>query len=283
MKTIEITTYRSQGRSQKITAKLLRVSKDQATLETGVALDVGSIITLSDESFDRTSFTVRTCALKDDGLFEVGVGRSAEQPEPDSGAEFVDYYEVLQVNPAATEDTIGRVFRMLAQRYHPDNSSTGDAELFRLVATAHKALSDPETRAAFDLKRDAALSMRWKLFESAEQSTGIEAERIKRNGILGLLYNRRLAEPRKPGMTIRTLEQMLNCPAEHLENPIWYLARKKWVSQGDGAALEITVDGMDAYESSEDEKVREALMIEESKDLDGPKIVHYAPAGKAVG
>src|SRR4051812_13398865 len=43
---------------------------------------------------------------------------------PDSG--FVDYYELLQISPNAEPETIHRVYKMLAQRYHPDNPETGD-------------------------------------------------------------------------------------------------------------------------------------------------------------
>ena len=37
-----------------------------------------------------------------------------------------DYYEVLQVSPNADLDTIHRVYRLLAQRFHPDNRESGN-------------------------------------------------------------------------------------------------------------------------------------------------------------
>ena len=43
-----------------------------------------------------------------------------------------DYYEVLQISSNAEPETIQRIFRMLAQRYHPDNKDTGDDRRFRL-------------------------------------------------------------------------------------------------------------------------------------------------------
>ena len=36
-----------------------------------------------------------------------------------------DYYEILQLSPNADPDTIQRVYRMTAQRFHPDNAETG--------------------------------------------------------------------------------------------------------------------------------------------------------------
>ena len=46
---------------------------------------------------------------------------------------FVDFYEVLQLSPRATAETIERVYRLLAKRYHPDNTVTGDAARFSEV------------------------------------------------------------------------------------------------------------------------------------------------------
>jgi len=61
---------------------------------------------------------------------------------------FIDLYEILQVSANADPDTIHRVFRILAQRWHPDNSETGSEEAFRQLTEAHTTLSDPERRAA---------------------------------------------------------------------------------------------------------------------------------------
>ena len=45
----------------------------------------------------------------------------------------IDYYEVLQISPNAEPETIQRVYRLLAQRYHPDNQDTGNANYFRII------------------------------------------------------------------------------------------------------------------------------------------------------
>jgi DnaJ-class molecular chaperone len=59
----------------------------------------------------------------------------------------VDYYELLQVSASAEPETINRVYRLLAQRYHPDNRETGDEGRFREITEAYRVLSDPEKRA----------------------------------------------------------------------------------------------------------------------------------------
>ena len=65
---------------------------------------------------------------------------------------FIDYYELMQLSPSADADTIERIFRHLAMKFHPDNMESGDAERFRLIVDAHRVLSDPEKRAGYDVK-----------------------------------------------------------------------------------------------------------------------------------
>jgi uncharacterized protein YabN with tetrapyrrole methylase and pyrophosphatase domain len=38
----------------------------------------------------------------------------------------IDYYEVLQISANAEPETVHRVYRLLAQRFHPDNIESGD-------------------------------------------------------------------------------------------------------------------------------------------------------------
>jgi len=90
--------------------------------------------------------------------------------------EFIDYYEVLQLSPNADSETVQRVYRMLAQRHHPDNQDTGDAETFKLLVEAHRVLSDPEQRAAYDLEHRSRRRLSWKIFDRPESARGMEAE-----------------------------------------------------------------------------------------------------------
>jgi curved DNA-binding protein CbpA len=39
----------------------------------------------------------------------------------DMASETPDYYEILQISPTAEPETVHRVYRLLAQRCHPDN------------------------------------------------------------------------------------------------------------------------------------------------------------------
>ena len=70
----------------------------------------------------------------------------------------VDYYEVLQVNTSADPETIDRVYRLLAQRFHPDNQQTGDERRFRTLLEAYTVLRDPEKRARGGVTRPRVTS-----------------------------------------------------------------------------------------------------------------------------
>src|SRR6476620_6018769 len=83
----------------------------------------------------------------------------------------IDHYEVLQVNPAAESDMIHRVYRLLAQRFHPDNKDTGDEARFRKIHEAYVILSNPEKRAQYDVVYHQQKQDRWRLV-----STGAKAE-----------------------------------------------------------------------------------------------------------
>jgi curved DNA-binding protein CbpA len=81
---------------------------------------------------------------------------------------FVDYYEILQLSPNATAETVERVFRILAKRYHPDNHETGSATQFAELRTAYEALSDPVSRAAYDVKYEENRALTWKIFKQED-------------------------------------------------------------------------------------------------------------------
>ena len=81
----------------------------------------------------------------------------------------VDYYEVLQVSTSAEPETINRVFRLLAQRFHPDNQKTGSEERFRIILEAYTVLSDPEKRSRYDIVHEQQRKDRWRLVATGAQ------------------------------------------------------------------------------------------------------------------
>ena len=162
---------------------------------------------------------------------------------------FVDLYEIIQISPNAEPDTIHRVYRILAQRWHPDNRETGNGESFQALTDAYHLLSDPEKRAAYDVAYRQTRRITWKIFDQANSAQGVEAERRKREGVLALLYRRRVAQPEQPHMTPKEFEELLGVPREHLEFTLWYLKEGQYVQRGDSARYAITIKGVDLAET----------------------------------
>ena len=64
---------------------------------------------------------------------------------------FKDYYAILGVARAASEDEVKKAYRNLARKYHPDVSKDpGGEEKFKDAAEAYATLKDADKRAAYD-------------------------------------------------------------------------------------------------------------------------------------
>ncbi len=63
-----------------------------------------------------------------------------------------DYYDVLGVPKAASDDDIKKSFRKLAQQWHPDVNTAPEAhDRFTEINEAYQVLSDPQRRQAYDM------------------------------------------------------------------------------------------------------------------------------------
>ena len=162
---------------------------------------------------------------------------------------FVDYYEVLQISPNADEETVHRVYRIQAQRFHPDNLETGDARRFRSVAEAYEILSDPGRRSCYDAER------RHEMGRAAQESFAMppesdpKEEAQRREQILRLLYRKRQAHPDQPSLGLRELEALVGTPKQQLEFSLWYLKECGYLIRSDSARHTITIKGVEMVES----------------------------------
>ena len=162
-----------------------------------------------------------------------------------------DYYEILQVSATADPETIHRVYRLLAQRFHPDNRETGNAARFRAISEAYTVLSNPEERARYDIVHAQQQKGRWKLVSTgAHAENDFEMEQMVRLTVLEVLYTKRRMDPREPAIYSTDLEEMIGRPREHLEFTIWYLSTRKYVARDDSSRLIITADGVDHLEAN---------------------------------
>ena len=72
----------------------------------------------------------------------------------------MDYYELLGVSRAASNDEIKRAYRRKARELHPDANpdDAATAERFKEVARAYAVLSDPDQRSRYDRFGEAGVS-----------------------------------------------------------------------------------------------------------------------------
>ncbi|MEO5904501.1 MAG: J domain-containing protein [Gemmatimonadaceae bacterium] len=162
-----------------------------------------------------------------------------------SDTQLPDYYEVLQISPNADSETVERVFRHLANRYHPDNRESGDSDRFTGLVDAHNILSDPEKRAKYDVSYDSLRQERWRIFNQDSTTSEIVSDTRIRLALLSLLYVARRNNAREPGMGPLELERILGCSGPVLEFHLWYLKENGWVQRLDTGLLAITAPGVD--------------------------------------
>jgi curved DNA-binding protein len=163
---------------------------------------------------------------------------------------FVDYYQLMQISPAAEVETIQRVYRLLANWYHPDNPHTGDASRFDRLTRGYEILSKRETRAAYDLEYQSHMTRSLKIFELKEFAPGLDGERNRRMGILCILFNRRRSNPEAAGMSILDLENQTGFPREHLQFTLWCLKELELIRQDETTDLAITGRGVEYLETN---------------------------------
>lgn len=162
---------------------------------------------------------------------------------PDS--ELSDYYEVLQVSPRADSDTIERVFRHLAKRYHPDNQDSGNAERFTEIVDAYRVLADPVARAKYDVGYERVREVRWRIFGQESAVDEIAHDQRVRHALLSILYVARRNRPDEPGIGIIELERLLGCPQSMLVFHTWYLKENDWIERLVTGHIAITSHGID--------------------------------------
>jgi len=161
---------------------------------------------------------------------------------------FVDFYEVLQISPNADQETVHRVYRLQAQRFHPDNRETGDAARFRLISDAYQALGDPEKRSSYDREHGIRRDPRPQHLDPTT-APPLADEHRKRHEILTVLYKKRLSTPDQPALGLRELLDLIGIPREQLEFSLWYLKEGGYLQRTDSARHSITLKGVELIET----------------------------------
>ena len=168
-----------------------------------------------------------------------------------SSANFVDYYELLQVSPNADGDTIQRVFRHLAKKYHPDHQTSPDDDRFARLVEAHDTLTKPEIRAGYDVKYQEYWNRKWKLASEASDGSAFGNDKETRERMLSLFYVQRRRSMNAPGLGEYEVARLLRTPIELVEFHIWYLRAKGWIERLDTGMLAISALGVDQVEEGQ--------------------------------
>jgi hypothetical protein len=161
----------------------------------------------------------------------------------------LDYYEFLQISPNADPDTIHRVYRFLAARFHPDNPESGDPEKFYLLKTAYDVLSDPARRTEYDVKYECHAPEKPPMSDSVDFMDDLQGELNRRLAVLAVLYYRRRTNPYNPEVGLPEIEKRMGFPRDYLDFTTWYLTKKGYITKADNSDFTLTADGVDFVES----------------------------------
>jgi curved DNA-binding protein len=187
----------------------------------------------------------------------------------------VDYYEFLQISPHAEPETIHRVYRFLAARFHPDNPQSGDAEMFSTLAAAYEVLSDPERRATYDLECASGSGQKVPMSSSIDFMDTLEGETNRRLAVLAVLYFQRRANPTNPEISLCEIEARMGFPRDYLDFTTWYLQKKGYIARADNSDFTLTVQGVDYIET---QRVNIPILNKLLTDGEEPAAANPAPA-----
>ena len=162
---------------------------------------------------------------------------------------FQDHYKVLGIEPKANLDSIHQAYGKLAEKYHPRNDKTGDQAMFDAINIAYEVLCDSGLRSEFDKLKGGEEKAEFK-FSGLDFFAALGDETALRAALLCLLYDCRRLKPFTPGLSMRRVENILECTSERLNFALWYLKQRNLVTNDDKSNLLITVEGMDYLETN---------------------------------
>jgi hypothetical protein len=240
------------GRPHAAEVKAVDVSSTGMRVECAEGIQPGVTLFVQSKDSGFAGHTiVRHCTPFGES-FRIGLEycSDAKRTAPEPETEDVDYYEILQISPKAEFETIQRVYRIVAARFHPDNPETGDLEKFLLLTLAYEVLSDPERRTKYDAVHASRQTGPNPIFELKDFVEGVKGEFNRRMGVLSLLYNQRRMDPDHPGISLLDLEKRMAFPREYLNFTMWYLRCKDFVTLADNSDFALTAPGADYVEEN---------------------------------
>ncbi len=205
---IHIDMKDAMGNPRWVQANLIDVLGDGCGVALMTLLQSGATVAVrgklgENRAADYRKAEVRWCVANTDGTCRAGLKfldeRSTsdldEEPANSINPVTPDYYELMQLSPSADAETISRVYRMLAFRYHPDNTETGNHEMFIRLSEAYEIMRDPEKRTNYDLRRRDTKRLYGKNLDQAsvptEKRTNLDVVTSAYLGVNSLGWNAR--------------------------------------------------------------------------------------------
>jgi hypothetical protein len=257
---VELTWKSEHGEKIFGQCRAIDITENGVAVECPEALPLMSSVIIWAPRFHVAALAqVRHCTWQG-SIYVLGLRFLARTTTVQSDPYAADHYELLRLSPGAEPETIERVYRKLAKRFHPDNPETGDAETFLRIAEAYRVLSDPGKRTAYDADRVAARTSPRFQFRSAEFFVGVLGEQNRRLAILCLLYRKRTSNYEFPGLSLYDLEQMTGCTQGEIGFSIWYNCEKGYARASD-RDYSLTAAGVDFVEKKLYEDRGELLAI----------------------
>lgn len=184
---------------------------------------------------------------------------------------FVDYYDLLQVDPGCDTRILEVAYHHFAKQYHPDHVETADTDMFNRITTAYRLLADPAKRADYDkiyvLHRGTKGTRAFTVGEIDDDEAIGDAEIHQK--ILHALYKRRRESAAEPGLAGWLIQELLECTDDQFEFHIWYLRSKGFIEKTEQGLIAITVDGVDhTIATSRTSKVEKLLIAQSTPHQD---------------
>jgi curved DNA-binding protein len=274
----QVTLYWEDASGKVFTLRLraLDISEAGMCLECPAAIAPGIHVYMHVARYAFPLEAVVRYSVARDAVFRTGVEFSESTKQmARSAAPQTDYYEALQLSPKADIETIHRVYRIMATRFHPDNPESGDQERFLLLSEAYRVLSNPETRARYDNARQTGTPRPLPMFQARAFVDEKQGEANRRLGVLCVLYAQRRRNSEHPNVSLLELEELMAIPREYLEFTLWYLKEKKYVQMNQGADFSLTACGVDFVE---EHTPAHAMMRKLLQDAGGTRTADAEPA-----
>lgn len=186
------------------------------------------------------------------------------------GEPFVDYYDILQVDPNCSVRVLEFAFHRLAKIHHPDRTGSADSARFSELTEAYNVLRKRNKRTKYDRLYFQHFPERVAKYTPESASNFEEGPALDdadaHARILAFLYRKRRENAQKAGVVGFYLQEMLQCSDEHFDFHKWYLKEKGFIVLTEDGTLAITVQGVDHVISMSRTAEAEKLLLAQASE-----------------